>query len=133
MDIKEVQKSSDSIAQRMLEKGFRQPHVDLSINSNSQPSAYLRWDKIDGRPYETESHFERENTIQEVINAAFEWVANQPTIEQRQFREFAEILGKAIEIGKQNGIEATLVNPLEAAMKKLSKNALMYAPEAERT
>jgi hypothetical protein len=115
----------------MMAKGFRKPEASFYIEANKEPCLHLRWSPVTERGYDdTKYQFCRGSQFSECLVAAHEWLDAQPTIEQRQFREFAEILGKAIEIGKQNGIDAVLVNPLEKAMRDLSKNALMFHAEA---
>lgn len=115
----------------MLAKGFRKPDASFYLSANKEPCLHLTWVPVSERAYEdTKYEFCRGADFSECLVAAHEWLEAQPTVEQRQFREFAEILGKAIKIGKQNGIDAILVNPLEKAMRDLSKNALMFQPEA---
>lgn len=115
----------------MLAKGFRKPEADHNIKANVEPTLILRWSPVVESPYSSSEYkFCRGSDFSECLVKAHEWLDAQPTVEQRQFREFAEILGKAIEIGKQNGINAVLVNPLEKAMRDLSKNALMFHAEA---
>lgn len=111
----------------MLAKGFRKPAASFHIKANEEPCLHLTWVPVSERAYEdTKYEFCRGEEFSECLIRAHEWLEAQPTVEQRQFREFAEILGKAIEIGKQNGIDAIVVNPLEKAMRDLSKNALMF-------
>ena len=115
----------------MLAKGFRKPDASFYIAANEEPCLHLKWVPVSERAYEdTKYNFCRGADFSACLIAAHDWLDAQPTVEQRQFREFAEILGKAIEIGKQNGIDAVLVNPLEKAMRDLSKNALMFHAEA---
>lgn len=115
----------------MLAKGFRKPDAQFSIRANVDPSLHLNWSPVDAGPYASpEYEFCRGDDFSECLLTAHEWLEAQPTVEQRQFREFAEILAKAVEVGKQNGIDAVLVNPLEKAMRDLSKNALMFHAEA---
>lgn len=116
----------------MLAKGFRQPEARYTINADAQSYLYVAWVPVGShhRTYSGDSVSFDGKTFEESHAKALEWLDKQPTPEQRRFREFAEILAKAVEVGKQNGIDAVLVNPLERAMRDLSKNALMFQPEA---
>ena len=117
----------------MLEKGFRQPEARYTIRADVKPSAYITWKKPGREHYSYASdqceYFEGDD-FSAVLSKAHEWLDRQPTVEQRKFREFADILAQAVEVGKQNGIDTVLVNPLEKAMRDLSRNALMFQPEA---
>lgn len=116
----------------MLAKGFRQPEVSYHIPANQEPMIMIGWVPA-GRSHRThngDSDSFHGADFSECLVKAHNWLDAQPTIEQRQFREFAEILGKAIEVGKQNAIDSILVNPLEKAMRDLSKNALMFHAQA---
>ena len=116
----------------MLAKGFRQPRAQYWIKADEQSLLYFSWgsiEKLHNFGVSTSEVFNADDFGAALVMAT-DWLDRQPTVEQRQFREFAEILGKAIEIGKQNGIDAVLVNPLEKAMRDLSKNALMFRAEA---
>lgn len=117
-----------SFVKDMLAKGFRQPEAHYAIKADATSYIYISWRDADdkrGYGYGTTEYFEGEDFSEALLKASA-WLDAQPTVEQRQFREFAEILAKAVEVGKQNGIDAVLVNPLEKAMRDLSKNALMF-------
>lgn len=127
-----INEKLSSFVKDMLAKGFRQPEVHYAIKADAVSYIYISWRGADdkrGYSYGTTEYFEGDDFGEALLKAS-DWLDAQPTVEQRQFREFAEILGKAIEIGKQNGIDAILVNPLEKAMRDLSKNALMFQPYA---
>lgn len=124
-DTATIQATADRIAAKMLEKGFRSPHVSFDVASNTGPGGYARWGNPDGSYNDIYKHFSRlALTMDAVLTEAEVWIEAEPSTEQRRFREFTEQLAKTIELGKANGIEASLVNPLEVAMKKLSRNAL---------
>ena len=120
------------LVKAMLAKGFRQPRAQYWVKADEQNQIYIAWvSATERRDYGTPNmEIFVADDFGEALLKASAWIDKQPTVEQRQFREFAEILGKAIEIGKQNGIDAVLVNPLEKAMRDLSKNALMFQPGA---
>jgi hypothetical protein len=116
----------------MLAKGFRQPESTFILQADKEPMIMFGWLPAGRmfRNYDGDSAHFAGADFSECLVKAHEWLDKQPTVEQRQFREFAEILAKAVEVGKQNGIDAVLVNPLEKAMRDLSKNALMFQSEA---
>lgn len=122
-----------SFVKDMLAKGFRQPDAHYAIKADETNYLYISWRDADDRRgygYGTTEICNGEDFGEALLKASA-WLDAQPTVEQRQFREFAEILAKAVQVGKQNGIDAVLVNPLEKAMRDLSKNALMFHAAAE--
>lgn len=127
-----IKEKLSDLVKGMLAKGFRQPAAQYWVKADEQNQIYIRWENATGKRDYGVSNMEIfvSDDFGEALLKADAWLEAQPTVEQRQFREFAEILGKAIEIGKQNGIDSILVNPLEKAMRDLSKNALMFHAEA---
>ncbi len=125
----DMQTVADNISAKMTAKGFREPTVRIYVTSHSEPSAFAQWKKSDAS-YDTEWHHVH-GTMEKIFIGLNDWIEAQPTKEERTFSEFTRAVANAIELGKAGGIDATLVNPLEAAMKKLSKNALFHAPTVE--
>lgn len=125
MDTKTLQEAADRIAKIMGARGLREPVFTFQIDSDAQPNAHARWTTQSDRYQYSYEWFKGDN-YGDVMAAANLWVEDLPSIEETRRQEFTRALATAIELGKASGIDATLVNPLEAAMKKLSKNALTH-------
>lgn len=123
MDIKIAQKRVDDLAAAMVVKGMRSPAATLMMKANSQPCLHLAWaDK--SQTYGESYDCFHGDTVVEAFEAANEFVANRPTLEQANLNEFMAALGKVIDLGKDNGIKVDFLNPLVATMKRLSENII---------
>lgn len=113
----------DKTAGRMLQLGLSRPEMNVWVKSNNPDVSAQAWwsNEHSERKYKifTDAPF---HVIEAQID---EWIRTLPSLEDRRRAEYAEALAKAIDIGKRNGIEDVLVNPLREAMERLSKNALV--------
>ena len=123
MDTKIAQKRVDDLAAAMLAKGMRQPRSQLMLKSNEQPGVYMEW-ADDRRQFGTAYEYFKGDSIENAFDKASAFIAARPTAEQARLDEFMGALGKVIDLGRQNGIEADYLNPLVASMKKLSENII---------
>lgn len=126
MTIDEIQKRVDALIAAMLAKGLRAPEAAAYLRGNEQPSVSLVWrdarsgTSLSDRQYE----FLRADTLPEALDKADAFVAELPDAEERRMHEFMGALGKVIDLGRETGIDAEFVNPLEVQMKKLSENVI---------
>lgn len=123
MDTKIAQKRVDDLAAAMLAKGMRQPRSQLMLKSNEQTGVYMEW-ADDRRQFGTAYEYLKGDSIEDAFDKASAFIAARPTAEQARLDEFMGALGKVIDLGRQNGIEADYLNPLVASMKKLSENII---------
>jgi hypothetical protein len=123
MNSKEIQKQANALVTEMLDKGLRAPDAHVTIKANAQPYVYLVW-KDARRQFGEEYRSIRVDSVSGAIQGARDFIAKIPDAEQRKLEEFMGALGKVIDLGKQNGIEADYLNPLAASMKKLSENII---------
>ena len=123
MDIKIAQKRVNDLAAAMAAKGMRSPNATLMMKANSQPCLHLAWADKSQTYGESYDSFHAD-TVAEAFEAAVQFVANRPTVEQANLNEFMAALGKVIDIGRDNGIEVDFLNPLVATMKRLSENII---------
>lgn len=123
VDSKIIQKRVDELCAAMLAKGMVTPKAELHIESNTQPGVYMRWtDKSE--QFERATKWICADTVSEAFDEATKFISARPSAEQVRLNEFMRVLGKAIDIGNQYGIDAEYLNPLAASMKKLSENAI---------
>ena len=123
MDTQIAQKRVNDLSAAMVAKGMRAPEAELHLTSNKTPGVYMRWsDK--SAAYGNESEWVAADTIVDAFEAAAKFIAARPSVEQARLAEFMRALGKAVDIGKEYGIEADYLNPLVASMKKLSENVI---------
>ncbi len=123
MDTRLAQKRVNDLAAAMVAKGMVAPEAELHLTSNKQTGVYMRWtDK--SQQYGSASEWIAAETIVEAFDDAAKFIASQPSAEQARLNEFMRALGKAVDIGKQYGIDADYLNPLVASMKKLSENVI---------
>lgn len=71
------------------------------------------------------------DTPAEVFAKAEAYLDGLPTVAEQRRRAWMADLGKLIDKGRDIGIEADFVNPLEVAMRALSENVLTYTEAAE--
>lgn len=125
--IAEIQKRIDALSDAMIAKGLRKPRAEIEFRSHSEPRLLLCWEPYKKRPYESDQYkFFSDGTLDEMFAKASSFIADQPDADETKFREFMTALGGVVDLGKENGIEVELLNPLVATMKKLSENAITY-------
>jgi len=126
MDTKIAQKRVNDLAAAMVAKGMRQPHAQLDIKANEEPTVYLRWKSGIGRndPFDGVKYEFIKGDIATALEKASDFIAKRPSAEQAKLQDFMSALGSVIDIGKQHNIEVEFLNPLVATMKTLSENVI---------
>lgn len=123
MNIEQIQKRLDALAAKMGAKALRSPAAEFEFRSNQGPRIVLKHNKaLSG--WDTDYEFFPGDSPAEAFDKAEEWVADLPTPEERKLSEFMKAVAVAIDLGRENGIDADFVNPLTVLMKKLSENAI---------
>lgn len=127
----EIQSRIDAIAKGMAAKALPQAYATFEVRSHRDErfGVILGWSSGD-RNYADKHEF-FSGPIEKVLAEAAAHVAALPSPEQARMTAFMAALGEAIELGKKVDVDADLVNPLVALMKRLSKNALQHSPHAE--
>lgn len=64
----------------------------------------------------------------DALALAESWLENLPTVEQQKRNAFLKKLAECVEIGRQNGIEVELINPLQKMMETLSEGCVTFQP-----
>lgn len=124
MNIENIKARVDAAAAAMSAKGLAMTDVNFTIGSGVDTFVYASWRVGEGHSSEHKSFAPKGESVSEKLMALDIWIEELPSREERRKREFTEGLAALIELGNAAGIEADLVNPLMAAMKKLSENAL---------
>lgn len=131
MDTADIQKRLDAMPSAMLGKGLRNPSAEFELNSNASCGIWLKWTKPSAdRDYDKEYHSIKGETIEEMLDAADDLIADLPSKDETRLRNFMGARGKVIDMGRETGIEVEFLNPLTESMKKLSENALTYQKAA---
>lgn len=73
----------------------------------------------------------RGSTVFEAFQKAHEALNAMPPIEEQHRKTFMKDMAKLIEKGREIGIDAAFVNPLEVLMKELSENVITDQSEAK--
>ena len=129
MDAHQIQAEVDDLLASCLALQMIKPFVKFDIESGkSEFGMYIRRD-LPERQYPEYEWFYGHNP-ESTIEAARQWLRDQPTPEQQQLQSYMALVAKAVEFGKAKGFATAMVNPLEAVMKKLSENVLTYRPAA---
>ncbi len=130
MEQSEMKHKVDALANAALAKGLREPEVSVHVKSyQTAPSILLCW-KDKSRNFQSTYRSFTEDTLEGSFLIANEYVENLPTPEQTRLNEFMALLGKTIDLGKDNGVDVEFLNPLTATMKRLSENALTFQKSA---
>lgn len=128
MTLDEIQASCDSLTKAMSAKALKNPLVEFHATSfKSEFTVMTRYakDREDRTGFGSDNYEFFKGSADEAFAKAEAFIAGLPSPEQTKFLWFAKALGAAIEAGKEGGIDLKFINPLEEAMKRLSKNALM--------
>lgn len=123
MTQEEMQDAVDTLARLMGEKGLRRPVARIGIVSGAQSRVFLEWGKPES-VHSDEFKFFRADAVSDAIAEAREWIAAQPSPEERHLREFQTALGRVIDLGRANGIDVAFINPLAETAKSLAENAI---------
>lgn len=123
MDIKDIQKAIDVMPAAMAAKGKRLPDAAFELLANAEPVITLRSARP-GKTWADDWHYVKADTLDEMLDAANEWIAALPTAEETRMKEFMTALSDVIELGRKSGVDVEFVNPLVATMRSLSTNII---------
>jgi len=127
MDETAIQSRLNALSDAMLAKGLAKPDPQFTFKSHRTPLVFIQY--ADAREtYGTAYHVEQGDTPAEAFANAEAYIAAMPDAEQRKLHEFMGALGKVIDLGRENGIEVSFVNPLVETMKRLSENIITHQP-----
>jgi hypothetical protein len=121
MDTAIIQKRLNALSKAMLAKGLIAPDATYHLKSNADADVSLTHRKADGR-----WGHDRDYLYFKSLDEADAAIAAMPDKASRNLTEFLSLVAKAADYGNEVGIDAELVNPLVAAMKQISENALTY-------
>ncbi len=122
MMLDEIRARLNTMPARMAERGLRQPDAYLHVAANDRLIVSLTHLPDGARTSDYSSM--TGDDIHQKRDAADAWIAALPSKEETQKQEFLNQLARTIELGKDFGIADEYVNPLIAAMKRISKNAI---------
>jgi len=128
MDHKQIQTVTNRLAKAMTAKGLREPSAEVQIESHAEMTIVMRWKDARVETYISDSKYKfiRGGDLKEMIAEADAYIAELPSAEETRMNEFMGALGKVIDLGRKNGVEADYLNPLVASMKKLSENIITH-------
>lgn len=127
MDAADIQKRIDDMVPRMVAKGLRAPEAELVLSSQAEPSLWLKWVKRESKnDWDKEYQAVRASSIPAILDDADKEIAAMPNAKEMKLRDFVSALGNVIDLGRENGIEVSYVNPLIETMKRLSENAITH-------
>lgn len=122
MNVEQIQKRLDAMTPKLCAAGLREPRATILIRSDQCPHGLIEWYKA--ASYSTElSHYSGDNA-HEILGKMDAWINDLPSPEERKLSEFMKAVAVAIDLGRENGIDADFVNPLTVLMKTLSENAI---------
>jgi hypothetical protein len=122
MKLAEIQTKLDAICSKMVEKGIREPRVELSLFSFSEMRACL--EGKDTFPSGEKYKFIRGNNIGEIFAEASAFVAALSSISEMAHREYMSKIADAIDFAHDNDIDAKYVAPLRDVKKAMTDNLL---------
>lgn len=130
MTPEEIQAEVDRLCSAMLAKGLTKPKVQVDIESGKLNFClFLNWTVATHKPEHSYGNskyeFFREGTVAGAVEKASAYIEALPGREETQMRQFLEAVSAAVEVGRQNGIDANLLNPLQLTMQELSANILL--------
>jgi len=123
MNIEEIQAALDEIAAAMVEKGFIQPVGRYWMESGVGGQCICGWRKDENSFYQDALQIFQGEPSDSIV-AAREWVAAQPTIENRAMKTYLGKLADAVDFGAANNIAAEYVDPVRITQKAMSDNLL---------
>lgn len=129
MDTKEIQARLDAMPAKMSAKGKATPSATFSLEGNSQPKVYIRWNPKPSDPFAPNIYeWFKGETIGQQLDAADAFIEAMPSRDEELKTQFMRGLADLVELGKSSGIEVAFVNPLTELMKTLSENAITFQP-----
>lgn len=113
----------EALEKQIAEIGYASPQVAIHINWLSSPFV-VHIEHKSAQGVAGQSEFLRGDTIEEAIKKADEYVADLPSVEEAQKRDFTHALGRLIDQGREIGVDVDYINPLTKMMEKLAENCL---------
>lgn len=120
----QIQSEVEALMDEMILIGLVNPECSAHIRAAEDPIIYMHWDSELAQYGRTE--LGTGETISEAILGAWKILKSIPAKEDRDRDEFAALLAKAIDKGRDIGIDVDFLNPLTETMKRISENALTY-------
>lgn len=126
MNVSEIQARLDAMPTRMSAKGKIKPEASLVMQGNMPASVFVQWYDMPSDNWRDirSHHVPNKGDISDMFDAADAFIAAMDDPEIARRNQFLRSLADTIELGRANGIELEIVNPLVEAMKRLSENAL---------
>jgi hypothetical protein len=125
MNAEEIREATVQIQTVALAKGLHRPNVQFTVEPNKSFWVYVGWsDPADDNYKPGRCKIMHGETAEECIETTNAWLDSLPTVEEQNMRNFMNLMSKAVEFGRDKGFDAEFINPLEMAMKSLSRNAL---------
>jgi len=113
-------------------KGYDKTRVRIIIKPQMEYGPFNLDIWAESRDYGSDtSKFIYEDSWEEALTKAQEFVGQLPSIEDAQKNNFYKKLAETIEFGREIGIETAYLNPLEQIMNELSENIIEHKPEEE--
>jgi len=139
MEIYQVSKVLDAIAQVMLDKGLVCPEAFVLLEANEDNVSKMHvsyWDSgadKDKHKWDRQrrQHF-RADTLEEALQEALDWANGLPDGDARRLQAFMQQVSNLIAAGEEAGIDVRYVNPLQTLMQDLSSNILTDQSHAKK-
>jgi hypothetical protein len=126
MDSFEIKKQLDDLVTEALAKNLIMPSFRLDIGSGSDFYAVAKFKLVANVDLIIEGFFD--SSAENVLQQLKAYLAEIPSLEDRQKTEYLKRLAAAVEFGKAIGLSDDFINPLKFQMQKLSENVLEYKP-----
>lgn len=118
----QIRAECEALAAALMDRGFKGVDVYCQIRVVGRDYTYIGWDT--GHLSMSDGQGFWEGTLPERLQAAWDWVNEQPTKQQRLEKVAIASTAAALEAVREAGLEPEFINPLEVMMKKLSENAI---------
>ena len=120
-----------SLEKTILDKGYVKAEVWFAVNYlTATEGKCCVWVEYKSGEYATREHetfYSDPDNPEGAFGQCFEHIAKLKSIDEKKRDDFLKALGRVIDQGRDCDIEVEFLNPLEAAMKKLSENILEAA------
>jgi len=132
MNVNEINTRLSAIVRAMSAKGLSRPKASFWIENDAEFTIHIKWmkDAVSRSSFDEKYDFMHADTPEAVFEKVEKWVDDLPSPEQAKFNEFMGAVAKAVDLGREHGIDVEYVNPLAETLKRLSENALTFRGEA---
>lgn len=124
MDSKTIQTKIDKLAKAALNAGLMNVTTEYRLRNDVDPQIVIQHQPASSSWADKWEYF-RDGDI---FAKAQAWINALPSPEETARKEFATLIGKALEYGRAKGFDDVMINPLADAMKHLSENAIEHLP-----